>query len=94
MKENGQRVLLKKGQTLLLALDTILYDQWTITTSTPDILTLLTNATLPPNTQAVYQASNIGQTILKANGDLKCSKANPPCGILPRPFQIQITVSN
>jgi hypothetical protein len=92
MKDSGRQVILKTGQTILLALDTLNYDHWTIRVADTAVLTPVTNATLPPNTQGLYKASKPGQTMLTASGDLKCLKGNPPCQIDPQDFRVQVTV--
>lgn len=92
MTDSGKSVLLKKGQTLLVVLDQVAYDSWTIKVADPTILTALPKNTVPPGAQGLYQASKVGQTSLTASGELKCRKANPPCQIAPKDFQIVVTV--
>lgn len=92
MSDNGRSVLLKKGQTLLVVLDQVAYDSWTIKVADPTILSALPKNSVPPGAQGLYQASKVGQTSLTASGELKCRKTNPPCQINPKDFQIKVTV--
>jgi hypothetical protein len=92
MSNNGQQVHIKLGQTILMALDDVIYDHWMIMVANPTILAIQSDAPLPPHTQALYKAIALGQTMLTAKGELKCAKANPPCLIAPQDFQVQVIV--
>lgn len=92
MGDDGRQIRIKPGQTLLFALDDVLYDHWTITIAGPAILAAQPNAPLPPHAQALYKAIAPGQTTMIAQGELKCAKATPPCQIAPQDFQVQVTV--
>jgi hypothetical protein len=92
MADDGRQVHIKLGQTILFALDDVLYDQWTITFAGPALLAAQPKASLPPHTQALYKAIASGQTSMIAKGDLVCAKVIPPCQIVPQDFQIQVTI--
>ncbi len=92
LANNDQRVLVKRGDVILLALDDSFYDQWTISLSDPTILTAIPDVPVPTHAQALYRASKAGQVTIKASGEPRCRKANPPCQIEPKDFTIQITV--
>ena len=92
MGDDGRQIRIKLGQTILVALDDVSYDYWTITIADPAILAAQPNAPLPPHAQALYKAIASGQTTMTAKGDLKCAKGTPPCQIAPQDFQVQVIV--
>jgi hypothetical protein len=90
LADAGATIALHPGDRFLLALGEG-YD-WTVTIGDPAIVSRVPNILPVRGAQGVYEAHTAGQTTLTATGDPACRKAQPPCMMPSRQFQVQIIV--
>jgi hypothetical protein len=88
--DNGQTLLLAVGDTFELRLGSDL--QWTVDVENEQIVTRAPDATVGPETQAIFQASAPGETTLAAYGEAPCRRAKPACMMPDIMFQITIVI--
>ena len=90
LDNNGQTLVLQKGQRFLLKLDEA-YD-WQITIADPNRISRVKNVMVIKGAQGLYEALAVGKTELTAQGDPLCRSQKPACARPSLLFSQTITV--
>jgi hypothetical protein len=90
LADAGSTLTLRPGERFVLALGEQ-YD-WQVTVADPAVVSRVVNITPIRGSQGVYEAQESGQTTLNASGEPACRKAQPPCMMPSRLFQVQVVV--
>jgi len=91
LEQNNQAISLKKGQSFLLKLGDS--HDWSADISNQTVVSRVMNVMVIRGAQGLYQAHNIGTTILTATGDPVCYKETPRCLAPSIMFRLGINVT-
>jgi len=91
LADDGQTISLPTGTSFLLALGGDF--DWQAHIADQTILSVYTNAIVPPDAQGIFTVARQGRTTLTAAGNPKCYTATPRCLAPSRGFSIQIVAT-
>jgi hypothetical protein len=90
LTDDGSTVALEPGQRFLLDLGEG-YD-WAVTVADQAVLSRVVNVLTIRGSQGLYEAHQVGKTLLTAAGEPVCRQAQPPCAIPSRLFRLTVVV--
>jgi len=91
LEQNNQAISFKEGQSFLLKLGDS--HDWSVNISNQTVVSRVMNVMVIRGAQGLYQAHNIGTTILTATGDPVCYKETPRCLAPSIMFRLGINVT-
>lgn len=90
LDDNGKTIELAVGERFLLRLGA--GEDWGVTVADPAVIVPIVNMPLPQGAQGLYEARQVGVTMLSAASAPPCRQNMPPCAQPTRAFSIQVRV--
>jgi carboxyl-terminal processing protease len=90
LDNDGQAIALQAGERFLLNLGE--QYEWAASIDDSSVVSRVMNVTVIRGAQGLYEAKQVGTTLLRATGDPACRKSEPACGMPSRLFEIKVVV--
>lgn len=90
LQDQQQTIYMRVGETFILQLGDA--HTWSMRIDNERIIAQQRLAPVPPESQGLFTALEIGTTMMEANGTPLCAKADPPCMQPDILFQLTIVV--